>query len=377
MTPPSPLLVTEATSVVPGVAATALVGWIVILMVLRMTLMLERSRLDWAIATLIGAYVCVAVLRVGTVQSVFTEWIALADVRLATHISALIGAGAVLWIGLLWRTRTPVSRWTMGGIVTAVVVLGVTLAWLSMPARQANIAVEELGNWRTPAYMMVYSLPTPLAEIPVLITSFDLIRRWRQSGRRAVLGIVTTSAIALSMIDSFSRISSAWLVFHGVDNELTEARASSNDLLFLGPISALMLLAIPSIVESTRIRLRSDPASRNIRTLEPLWNDLMLARPATRLQVQHRDSLPQVTEHRMRIEIEDVMLSVAGPLAALDDRPTPGQVCAALRAALSEEIPDGSGSEVIAPDWLEDERFILAVARVWKETQQLPTSANV
>ncbi|WP_433663065.1 DUF6545 domain-containing protein [Nocardia sp. CA-128927] len=343
-------------------------AWIAAALVLRMTLLLERSRLDWAVAALVSAMLATAVLRDRVVQSVLTPWLPLADIRLATHIAALAMAGAMLWLGLLWRVQKPVSWHTAAWITTVVAVLGMTLAWLSVPARTANIAIEELHDWRTPMYMIVYSLPTPLAEIPILITYLSLVRRWRQSRPRAVFGGTATVCTALSVFDSCSRMLSAWLLFAGVHNEFTAYRAIINDWLFLVPVAGFMLLTIPSIVASANIRLRRDRATRNIRILSPMWEDMMAARPATRLHVQVRNSLPQVTEHRMRIEIEDVTISAAPWLAGLGEKPTPAQVCAALRSALLDGAPDCGDTHAKALDWIGDEQFILAVAREWTLT---------
>lgn len=362
------MLTTEATSSMPEAVGLALMAWIATALVLRMTLLLERSRLDWAVASLVSAMLATAFLRDRVVQSVLTPWLALADIRLATHIAALAVAGALLWVGLLWRVQRPVSWHTAAWITVGVAVLGVALAWLSVPARAANIALEELPGWRTPIYMMVYSLPTPLAEIPMLITSVGLVRRWDQNRPRAVFGGVATVCIALSVYDSCSRMLSAWFLFAGVHNGFTADRASSNDWLFLVPVAGFMLMTIPSIVVSGNIRLRRDQATRNIRILAPMWEDMMAARPGTRLHVQVRTSLPQVIEHRMRIEIEDVTISAAPWLACLGEQPTPAQVCAALRSALFDSASGGGDTHAKVPSWIGDEQFILAVAREWKLT---------
>ncbi|WP_069159654.1 DUF6545 domain-containing protein [Nocardia altamirensis] len=369
---PSPLLATVATSLVPGAAAAALMGWIAAALVLRMVLLLERSRLDWAVAILVSAMLATAVLRDRAAQAVLTPWLSLADIRLATHIAALSMAGALLWVGLLWQGQKPVSWRTAAWIIACVAVLGATLAWLSVSARSANIAIEELHDWRTPAYMMVYSLPTPLAEVPMLVTFVGLLRCWRQSLPRAVFGGVATVCITLSMVDSGSRVLSAWLHFAGVHNSFTTGRAASNDWLFLVPVAGFMLMTIPSIVVSATIRLRRDRASRNIRILSPMWADMMAARPETRLHVHVRNSLPQVTEHRMWIEIEDVTISAAPWLTCLGTQPTPAQVCAALRSALSDGAVGGGDRDARAPEWIDDEKFILEVAREWQ--QGVPSS---
>jgi len=365
---PSPLLVAEATSGLPGPLLAALLTWIAAVMVLRMTALTERVRLEWAVAVLIGSYWCTALLRDRAVQSLLTRWTTLADVRLATHAAALVGAGAILWIGLLWRAQRPLRRPVVTLIWVAVTLLVVALAWISAPARAADVAVEELSGWRPGVYLTVYSLPTALAEIPVLITAVGLMWHWRQSLSRAAFGAIVAICIAFSQFDAWTRIVTGWLITTGV-HRLTADRAHDNDGLFLVPIALLMLLAVPSIITSLAIRLRKDPASRNIEVLRPMWNDMMAARPEMRLNVRTRTTQPQVSEHRMRIEIEDTMISAAPYLTTLGPLPTPAQVCHTLRAALTRSEHEQIDEAAAAPQWVGNEAFVLDIAREWTRTR--------
>ncbi|WP_331765136.1 DUF6545 domain-containing protein [Nocardia sp. NBC_01388] len=374
MNAPSPLLIAEATSSLSEPVAAVLLTWIAVVVVLRMVVLVERVRLDWAVAALVASFWCTALLRDRAAQSVLTQWISLADIRLATHAAALGGAGAILWIGLLWRARKPVRDRTVVLIWATVAMLAVALAWISAPARAANIAVEELSSWRPGAYFTVYSLPTSLAEILVLITAISLMWHWRQSAARAVFAVILTACIAMSQLDAWTRIITGWLISTGVQDELTTDRAGSNDLMFLVPVAVLMLLALPSIAQSLAIRLHRDPATRNIAVLEPMWADMMAARPEMRLHVQARRDLPQVTEHRILIEIEDTMISVAPYLAGLPPRPTPAQVCQALRTALAARDGAHADQDATAPRWVGNEAFVLDIAREWTRTRSDPAT---
>ncbi|MGW5453132.1 DUF6545 domain-containing protein [Nocardia sp. NPDC003979] len=373
---PSPLLVAEATSSLSEPVAAALLIWIAVVVVARMTVLIERLSLDWALATLAVSFWFTALLRDGAVQSVLTRWIALADIRLATHAAALCAAGALVWIGLLWHARKPVRDTTVAMIWVGVAVLVVALAWISAPARTANIAVEELSGWRPGVYLTTYSLPTVLAELMILVTAMSLVWHWRQSLARAVFAGVLIVCIAFSQIDAWTRILTGWMITAGVLDDLAVDRAVANDLLFLAPVALVMLLALPSIATSLAIRLRRDPASRNIAVLEPMWADMMDARPEMRLHVTARKALPQVTEHRMRIEIEDTMISAAPYLAGLGPNPDPSQVCQALRAALDAGEGDHPYQGATAPEWVGNEAFVLEIARQWSRTRPSPDRAT-
>ncbi|WP_028478236.1 DUF6545 domain-containing protein [Nocardia sp. CNY236] len=371
---PSPLLVAEASSSLSEPVAAALLTWIAVVVVLRMSVLVERARLDWAAVVLIGSFWCIALLRDRAVQEVLTRWISLADVRLAAHTAALVGAGAILWIGLLWRARRPVRGCVVPLISVSVAVLAGALAWISTPARAVNVAIEELSGWRPGVYMTVYSLPTMVAEILPLITALSLIWNWQQNRARAALGATIAVCVALSWIDGLTRTVTGWMISAGVPGQVGAERAEHNDLLFLLPVALLMLLGMPSIATSLAIRLGKDSASRNIRVLGPMWEDMMAARPEMRLNVRARNTLPQVTEHRMRIEIEDTMISVAPWLTCLDPDPTPPQVCQALRAAYTADAAEQGDQAAAAPLWVGDEKFVLEIAREWARTRSTQVS---
>ncbi len=368
------MLVAEATSALNEQLVAALLAWIGFVLVLRTSVLVQRVRLDWAVALLVASLWFTALLRDRAVQQVLTRWVVLADVRLATHAAALVGAGAILWIGLLWRARRPVRGRVVALIWVGVAVLVGALAWISAPARAANVAIEELPGWRPGVYLTVYSLPTALAEMLVLITALGLVWHWQQSWTRAVFGALVTVVITMSQFDAWTRIVSGWLITFDMD-QLT-ARAGGNDLLLLVPVALLMLLAVPSVVTSLAIRMRRDSASRNIRVLGPMWEDMMAARPEMRLNVRARTTLPQVTEHRMRVEIEDTMISAAPHLTDLDPSPTPPQVCRALRAALTPAVTERGDHAAAAPPWIGDEGFVLEIAREWTRSRFDPAQVT-
>ncbi|MBM4529661.1 hypothetical protein GS563_11980 [Rhodococcus hoagii] len=54
------------------------------------------------------------------------------------------------------------------------------MAWISAPARSSGVAIEELHTWRTAAYMVIYSLPMPLALAAVAAAC---VRVFRQATR--------------------------------------------------------------------------------------------------------------------------------------------------------------------------------------------------
>lgn len=173
----SDMLQREATSTLPGWLTLFLVIWVGGVVLVRQLVLVDRTPADTAAHIWVALSLATVALRDATVQRVLGEaGISLSDIRSLTHTVVLLSAGALAVLGLLWeRKRLPdqnLPYWLMGSAL----LISVSLWLIALPARSQGIAVEELQNWRTALYMTLYSIPTPIAEIPALITAVAMLR---------------------------------------------------------------------------------------------------------------------------------------------------------------------------------------------------------
>ncbi|MCX2966268.1 DUF6545 domain-containing protein [Gordonia aquimaris] len=309
-------------------------------------------------------------LRNATVQGVLADLgVTLTDVRSLTHLFVLLSAAALAVVGFLWeRGRLP-SRRLPYWLVAAAFVIAAALWLLASPARSQGIAVEELEGWRTAAYMTLYSLPTPIAELPALFTAVVMLRE-RSTRPRLLFGAVVLVAIASSWLDHLYRLVTGWFLAFGADNDFTDARSGSNDALFLPILAVLVIIGIPNIVSSFQVRFGRDPDSLSVRLLAPLWRSLTSALPEYRLVETHTFVHPAEMAYRMRIEIDECVVELAGWLPDGATWPEDATGRAALLEEALERFRAGrTRSHASAPAWLKSDTQIDDVARAWRGVQ--------
>jgi len=361
----SPMLVREATTALPIWVSVPLLVWVVAVLVTRMVVLVDRRAVDRAAEVFVFCLVAAALLREPWIQKPLRDiGLALSDIRLLTHAAAIAAAVAVLRLGLMWREDRRPPRWVTWGSIAVAVGLVAVMALASLPARSAGVAIEELANWRTAAYMTAYGLATPLALIAVMVTAVEHVRE-RATWSRTLFGVVVALCAAASMTDHLTRLVSGLMLGAGIENGFTAARSESNDALFLPVLALAVVVAVPAIVSSCRVRLGNDPSSRQVEILAPMWSSLTEAVPGVRLRMTHGLTSPVEQEHRMRIEIEDAVHAVLAHLPVhLDDSPEAN--ASALKSALSaRRRGDTPVQPGIAPEWLHDEAAVTAVARAW------------
>lgn len=366
----SELLQREATSSLPGWLTLVLVVWVGGVVLVRQLVLVDATPADTAAHVWVGLSLVVVALRNATVQGVLADLgVTLADVRSLTHLFVLLSAAALAVVGFLWeRGRLP-SRRLPYWLVAAAFVIAAALWLLASPARSQGIAVEELEGWRTAAYMTLYSLPTPIAELPALFTAVVMLRE-RSTRPRLLFGAVVLVAIASSWLDHLYRLVTGWFLAFGADNDFTDARSGSNDALFLPILAVLVIIGIPNIVSSFQVRFGRDPDSLSVRLLAPLWRSLTSTLPEYRLVETHTFVHPAEMAYRMRIEIDECVVELAGWLP--DGATWPED--ATGRAALLEEALDRfragrTRSHASAPAWLKSDTQIDDVARAWRGVQ--------
>lgn len=367
---PSPTLEAVASSSASMWATIALLVWIVGVIVVRALVLVDPRPVDRVILALVAVMVCVVALRMPEVQQHLP--LPLSDIRTLTHTLVLISAALLAATGWYWRSgRLPVD---LRVLLAAALVGGVILWLIALPARHAGVAVEELGGWRPVVYMSLYSGATPLAEIPAAVTAIGMLRAQRNSMAGILFGSLVLFAIAASWVDHGTRMLSAWFAAFGVENALTVWRAQpgSSNLLLLPVVSVLVLIAVPSVVSSVRIRLGRDREARAVQRLSGLWSDLAAAAPELCLEPNQGVVSSAEQCHRMRVEIEDIIAEVSQYASVEHDEwPEGGAERSDLLSAALLRREDGSArASRPAPEWLIDDQAVDELAAAWTKRKE-------
>lgn len=362
---PSPMLEAVASSSASMWATIGLLVWIVGIIVLRALVLVDPRPVDRVILALVVVMVCVVVLRMPEVQDRLP--FSLSDIRTLTHTLVLISAALLAATGWYWRSgRLPVP---LTVLIAAALVGGVVLWLIARPARDAGVAVEELGGWRPVVYMTLYSGATPLAEIPAAVTAVSMLRAHKNSAAGLLFGSLVLLAIAASWVDHGTRMLTAWFAGFGVENFLTEWRVQpgSSNLLLLPVVAVLVLIAVPSVISSVRIRLGRDRESRSVQRLSGLWSDLAAVAPDLCLEPPQGVVSSAEQCHRMRVEIEDIIAEVSQYASVdhdgwSDDAEERSEL---LNEALRRREHGGPRASRPAPTWLTDDQSVDALATAW------------
>ncbi|MFD1812068.1 DUF6545 domain-containing protein [Rhodococcus gannanensis] len=364
------MLGTVATSSLPVWLTAPMLTILTAVIVGRVAVVRERQ-VDRQTTWLLFWWLCAALLREGWLQSrvVDATPLTLSDLRLLTHAAAMLGAGALF---LVVRALGSVRRLRSGAVaaVYALIVVEVAaMAWLSLPAREAGVAVEELHDWRTAVYLVVYSAHMPVAIAFAAVTCIHVFYRGDQLRSTRFWAALVLVAGLVSAFDHLTRM--VYGVLLGLDrsNVFTDWRSESNDVLFLPAATLAALTVCVPVAVALRARLSGDPSAAVVVRLTPLWKDLSAALPAVSLQ-SATSALPSSVEreHRMRIECEDALYALLAHMPPEDraENMDPVVRCGAVTRALEHRLAgDEPARPATTPTWLADEDELLRIADAW------------
>lgn len=372
---PSELLSREATSSLPAALSWMLIIWIAAVVTIRQFVLVDKRPVDTAAHSLVVLLLISALLRQTSVQSVLADFgLSLGTIRVLTHTSAIGSAACVLVVGFLWKQGQSMNwRKATPLLAAGVLACGSVLYIIAWPATSIGLAVEELLSWRTGTYMVIYSLPTPLAALAAGQTALAHVRQ-HVSWNRTTFGLVVLLCIAGSVLDHGTRMVSGLMLAGGLQNPFTEARTHSNDLFFLPVVAVLACVGIPSIVSSIRVRLGRDSAARHARILKPMW--INLSDVVSDVGVPATHDIPvdsSFTEYRMLIDIEDAIHSLLPHFPhPRGDSPQDNarDIRIAVQRSQTNQRPLYGRSS--APSWLNETPRLLAVAAAWNEQHEQP-----
>ncbi|MYR08999.1 hypothetical protein GTV32_22985 [Gordonia sp. SID5947] len=316
-------------------------------------------------------------------DSRYLSMLSMSDVRNIGYAAFAASAMSLFLLAVRWRSRTGLASLRLSIVACTIVVgIGVALFVLASPAR--GLAVEELHSWRTGVYLTLYCvafLPAEGIIAAILIGMARAATDWK----RRTLVLLLLAAILVSAIDLATRIVSGWMLAAGEVNWFSEPRSAVlNDLLFYPSVIWLVPVGAPLVIQDIRMRLGfASSAEGRIQALSPMWNDLTTVAPQYRLAELSDSGLPSATEreHRMRIELEDIVFAMARYLPVNAQWPAdPADRArmlhlACTRYSAKNTQPHPGGDTVQLPTWATDDGAVDAVAAAWMSvTDARPTA---
>ncbi|MBM4575121.1 hypothetical protein GS489_33505 [Rhodococcus hoagii] len=152
------------------------------------------------------------------------------------------------------------------------------MAWISAPARSSGVAIEELHTWRTAAYMVIYSLPMPLALAAVAAACVRVLRHGDETRLTRICAAVILLTGSISAFDHLSRIVTGHAV-PGYADAFTTWRSESNDVLSFRCNGARHRGRDTDHRRGPRRGAQATPRLPQVITLAPMWKDLSTGSP--------------------------------------------------------------------------------------------------
>lgn len=379
---PSPVLIDQTSTALPSLFTGVFCLVMLSIVCYRIVVIRDRRPTSTA-ANWYGFWIiCYAATRIPEVQSVLMSipGVTLVDVRTTGSAADIAAAIALLLLAIRWRSVTGMASRRSVAVAGAVwMILTALLFILAVPAREGQVAIEEIAGWRGAVYATAYSGGFLIAESLIVVTLVQMSFDSQASTSRRLLAGTLMAAIAVSAVSLSTRIAGAWLASFGVDSGLSAFRsAGQNDVAFYMSVLWLIPAAAPLVVVDLRSRLGLDRGvSEEIALLRPMWKDLTAVCPEHRLTVG--SALPSEVEilHRMRIEIEDSLLALSRrlPRAVTWPADAAGR-CAMIRSAC-EVRPTDRDPAAVAPEWISDDVAVDAVAYEWVKSGRLLQRSDV
>ncbi|NNH69340.1 hypothetical protein HLB23_05545 [Nocardia uniformis] len=373
------------TSSAPSAIAWAILGFGLVAATLRLLWLFDRTRPSERLVTyglLLGT--AAGLLRERAVQDWLDEIGALEigfTRQLSTAVMVLTFAPlcqlAASW-SERWSTRAiRMSRFVwVAGYASAILMLIV-----GSQARSLGQYIDRTEGWQTPVYFAFFSGWCGLTGALMASTSLRELRTGglRPLHRMTYLIILVVGVWALE--EAVSIFASSVCAATGTGRSFVEFRFSANENNYIYLLAGGAMVAASGVAAEIARRLRVDPASRAVRQLYPMWEDLVAACPEIPRPARSGTRMsPRYRVHRITVEIRDSLLVLgrfAEPAPAGVDGPAgeATQIVEALRRKQSGAVPGQYRRlQASAPgrDIVDETRALRRIADHWAAAQAGP-----
>lgn len=220
--------------------------------------------------------------------------------------------------GRRWRRR----------LIALAGVYGIAFLLLSWPARGRGMLLQDAHGWQFPTYFGVYTfaiLGSCVFYLYVCVPLWRQARTKRDKGLYVVLMFATIVTV-VNMVEFYAGVVAS---ASGADSELAHETVyrASGEMMVLN-FAVIMLLFVPSCVRAIGETLHLSGTDKDVRGLQPVWDDLTRAAPWVVLPLRAEDATGMKSAeklHGMRMEIRDAIAAIsrrpsAWPKGVLQER---------------------------------------------------------
>ncbi|WP_431949236.1 MAB_1171c family putative transporter [Nocardia lijiangensis] len=373
------------TSSAPAPVAWAILGFCAVALVLRLLWLSGQVRSSERLVTyglLLGT--ASGLLRERAVQDGLAD-LGMLSVGLTRQLSTVVMVltfAPLCLLAISWSERWPARQAGISGLVWAsAYASGIAMLVVGTHARSLELYIDRAEGWQTPVYFAFFSGWCGATGVLMTYTSIKELRAGdlRPIHRLTYLTILVVGAWALE--EALSIFVSSVCAATGTGGGFVEFRFRANENNYIYLLAGGAMVAASGVVSELARRLRIDPASRAVRQLTPMWEDLIAACPEI-----PRPANPDIRMssrrrvHRMTVEIRDALL-VLGRYAepVPDDMGGHGgeavQIVRALRRKQSGAMPGQYlRLQASAPgrDVLDEARALSKITKHWNDARKCP-----
>ncbi|AEF43092.1 hypothetical protein [Hoyosella subflava] len=208
---------------------------------------LDNSRLTAALA--FGG--AALVLKDPIVGPVVAHLLGSVNLRVLVHVMVMLSVTALSGLHNAWRINPGRRRMTARyGLVLG---FGVVMFLLASPAREADITVESLADWRSVMYFALFAFPVSAGLFSVSAAYFtSLLQRGRRCGNGTVLGVIIV--LVLMFIDAATMLLAAGMKALGSGAGVVSAKESTNTWVFAVLLAAAAAVCARALITHARGR---------------------------------------------------------------------------------------------------------------------------
>ncbi|WP_067471651.1 MAB_1171c family putative transporter [Nocardia amamiensis] len=338
------------TSSAPAPVAWAILGFSVGVLVLRFIFFSIRADPSERLITYALAFGTLSgLLRERAVQ----DWLAQMNVfsvgftrQLSTVVMVMLFAPLLLLVATWaedWHRRAArTSRlvWVSAYSTAAAMLL------LGSHARAIGQYIDRTEGWQTPLYFAGFSGWCAATGLLMLRPSIHELRAGHLRPEHRLTYVVIAIIGGWAFEEAISIFISSLCAATGYGSWFVGFRFRANENNFVYLLGGGATVAAAGVMVEVARRLRIDPASRAVRQLTPMWEELVRACPEIPRLTRDVTMTPRQRVHRMTVEIRDALLVLgryAGPVPA-DVEGARGeaiQIVMAIQRKTAGEPPEG------------------------------------